>query len=607
VAGPAELIPVNRVAAHGGARPRSNRVRELRYSGAGEMGNFIFRFNTLHHDSSPAPRRHLAVAALALCLAAPAAAREPKFATPQAAAQYHVMVGELAALREQPERAATEFLKAAQIVPDAELAMRATSLALSARNESLALKAARRWQALAPDEMDPREAVARLALRAGDRAETLAQCQAIIKHHPGGVHEGFRQVAQVLSQEGGKREHALALMQTLRAAWPGQAGGAHAQALLALRLGELALAEKSAREALALAGRTRDTLLLLAGVLVKTGDIAGADAAIDELVAAGEGPELRMGYARLLLEAERHDEAQRQFERVLAAKPDSAEARYALGLLALEQQRVDAAEPHFRELLKSDELRQRARYYLGRIEEVRKRPAEALKWYEQVTEGEQALDAVTRRAVVLGELGRIEEGRGLMARMRREMPMFGTRFFLAEGEMLLQADAGAEALALYDQALREIPDDPDLLYGRSLVYERLRNVREAEADLRRILARDQDDARAMNALGYMLTVHTERLDEARKLIERALELTPGDAAVIDSLGWVEFRQGRFHAARELLQKAFDKVPDPEIAAHLGEVLWVLGERERALAIWEAALTRDPGHRVLKETMERLAR
>ena len=573
------------------------------------MYHFSFRFNTLRHSSPilATLAKALAAAGLAGCAALPAGAAEPKFPTPEAAAQYHVMVGELAALRQQPELAANEFLKALAVLPDAELAMRAASLALSARNEPLALKAARRWQELAPGEMDPREAVARLALRAGGRAEAQAQCEAIIKGHAGGIDEGFRQAAQVLAQEGGKRDDALAIMEKLRSQHPQRAGAWHAQGLLALRFGQLDLAEKSVREALRLKPGNRDTLLLLTGVLVKKGDIAGADQAMTELLKAADAPDLRMGYARLLLEAERQDEARKQFELVLVQKPDSAEARYALGLLALEQQQLDAAEPHFKALLKSEELGQRAAYYLGRIEEVRNRPLEALKWYEQVNEGEQAIDAITRRAVVLGKLGRLDEGRALMAQMRREMPMFGTRFFLAEGEMLLEANAGDQALQLYQQALKEIPDDTDLLYGRSLVHERLKNIGEAEADLRRILAKDKDDARAMNALGYMLTVHTTRFDEARKLVTRALEITPDDATVIDSLGWIEYRQGKHQEARSLLQKAFDKVPDPEIAAHLGEVLWVLGEKDRARAIWEAALTRDPGHRVLKETVERFTR
>jgi tetratricopeptide (TPR) repeat protein len=448
--------------------------------------------------------------------------------------------------------------------------------------------------------------VARLALRAGRRDETLKQCEGLIRGHAGGPAEGFRQVAQVLSQEGGRKDDALEVMEQLRAKWPTLGGAWHAQSLLALRFNHIELAEKSAREALRLAPGARDSLLLLTGVLVKKGDIAGADAAFAELLKdGGDAADLRMGYARLLLEAEQIDAARKEFEAVLAAKPALREARFALGLLELERENADGAELHFKALLDSADFRQRAAYYLGRIEDVRKQPAKALEWYEQVTEGDQALEAMTRRALALGKLGRLPEARRLLTDMRRELPMFATRFYLAEGELLLEAGAIADALALYGVALKEFPTDADLLYGRSLVHERLKNLAAAEADLRQILQSDADDARAMNALGYMLTVHTDRLDEARKLVARALELTPEDAAVIDSMGWIEFRQGRHREARALLEKAFGKAKDPEIAAHLGEVLWTLGERERARAVWDDALTRNPEHPVLRGTVDRL--
>ena len=458
------------------------------------------------------PESFAAVAAAGLLLAASgcAVAGEPRFSSPHAKAQYHVMVGEMAAQRRQPEVAAQEFLKALELSPEPELAMRAASLALSAKNEALALKAARRWQELAPDEADPREAVARLALRAGRRDEVLKQCEGLIRGHAGGPAEGFRQVAQVLSQESGKQGDALAVMDQLRRKWPALAGAWHAQSLLALRFGQIELAEKSAREALRLAPASREALLLLTGVLVRKGDIAGADAAMAEVLKTGgaDAAELRMGYARLLLEAEQLDAARREFEAILEARPAAPEPRFALGLLELERENLDAAEPHFKALLESAEFRQRAAYYLGRIEEVRRNPAQAMEWYEQVTEGEQALEALTRRALALGKLGRAAEGRRLLMEMRREMPMLAPRFYLAEGELLLESDAAPEALALYDQALREHPEEPDLLYGRSLVNERLKDLPAAEADLRRMLAADGDDARAMNALGYMLTVHS---------------------------------------------------------------------------------------------------
>jgi tetratricopeptide (TPR) repeat protein len=557
----------------------------------------------------PKPALHLSLAALLLAVSACASAREPRFSSPEAKAQYHVLVGEMAAQRKQPELAAQEFLKALEIQAEPELAMRAASLALAAKNEPLALKAARRWQELSPDESDPREAVARLALRTGKRDEVLKQCEAMIRAHAGGPEEGFRHVAQTLALESAKKEDALAVMDQLRRKWPELAGAWHAQSLLALRFGQIELAEKGAREALKLRPESRESLLLLMGVLVKKGDIAGADAVMADLLLKDgtDSAELRMGYARLLLEAEQIDAARRQFEAALAVKADLHEARFALGLVELERENMDGAEPHFRTLLEATDFKQRAAYYLGRIEETRKQPAKALAWYEQVTEGDQAIEALTRRAVALAGLDRLPEARQLLADMRRELPMYATRFYLAEGELLLNVGADAEALALYDRALKENPGDSDLLYGRSLVHERLKNVAAAEADLRNIIAVDQEDARAMNALGYMLTVHTQRLPEARKLIARALELTPDDAAVIDSMGWVEFRQGRHREALALLEKAFSKAKDPEIAAHLGEVLWTIGERERARQVWQGALSKDPEHRVLRDTVQRLDR
>jgi len=551
--------------------------------------------------------RVLAALSLALC-GLPAHAADPRFPTAAAAAQYHVMAGELAALRQMPEAAAESFMKALDQVPDAQLAMRATSMALAAKNERLALKAAKRWQAIDDNNLDAREAVARLALRNGDPKEARAQCDAVIKGHPGGPEEGFRQVALLLSQENGRREEALAIMEQLRRQWPDLAGAFYAQSLLAMRFNQLDLAEHAARESLRLKAGSRDALLLLTGVLVKKGDVAAAERSFADLLEGSDNRiELRMGYARLLLDGDRRDDARRQFEAILAEKPDYAEARYALGLLALEQEDLDAAETHFKELLKAEGFQVQAAYYLGRIAEVARKYPAALAWYEQVGHGELAIDAVIHRAYVLGKLKRLPEGRALLAEMRDQLPALSTRFYLAEGELLLEANAIDEALALYEQALATVPDDADLLYGRSLVHERMDNLGKAEADLRKILASDKDDSRALNALGYMLTVHTDRLKEARQLVARALELSPDDAAVIDSMGWIEFRAGNAAAARALLEKAFGKIKDPEIAAHLGEVLWTMGDRDRAKSIWEAALDKDPEHRVLRDTVERLTR
>ncbi len=185
-------------------------------------------------------------------------------------------------------------------------------------------------------------------------------------------------------------------------------------------------------------------------------------------------------------------------------------------------------------------------------------------------------------------------------------PGMQLQLLLVGADILLQSDQPEAALALYEQGLQAFPDEPDLLYGRSLAHEQLGQVDAAIADLRTMVAQDADDARALNALGYILTNHTDRYEEARGYIARALELRPNDPAVIDSMGWVEFRLGNLDAAAELLRRAYAQFQDPEIAAHLGEVLWQLGERDEARRVWDTALAEHPEHGTLQETVTRLA-
>lgn len=531
---------------------------------------------------------------------------KPLSSSQQAEAQLHVMAGEMAAGRKQPGVAAREFLAALKIVDDATLAQRATSLALSARDEELGMAAAQRWLELAPNEIDPREVIARLSLRKGLLAGAYTQCEAIISGHAGGPGDGFRHVAQILSQgSSDEGDAALALMKQLVAKWPQLPAAHHALGLLALRYNNLPLADQAAHEALRLSPNSREHSLLLAGVLVRQSRLIESDAIIEKLLETEKSPnELRMGYAKLLLESNQRGHAREQLQKVLDAQPGNADARYALGVLAYNDKSYAEAEKDFLPLLDTERASDAA-FQLGRIEESRKNYDKALSYYERVNSGTQTLDAAVHRANLLAQTGNLNSARDLMQSLREQFPQLAGRFYLAEAEMLINANALDQALGVYEVALKESPDDADLLYGRSLVYERQHRIELAEKDLRAILKRDADDARSMNALGYMLTVHTRRLDEAKKLIARALELEPDDAAILDSMGWVQFKLGNKTEARSALQKAFDKFQDPEVAAHLGEVLWTLGEKDAARSVWQKALADAPDHPVLKETIQRL--
>lgn len=550
----------------------------------------------------------LTLIATALALAQPVAHAADTGSKANIAAQVHLMAGEMAAGRNQPGLAASEFLQALDTVHDPELASRTTTLALNAQDANLSLAAAKRWLELEPNSQDAREVIARVSLLKGDKAETYRQCEAIIKGVAGGVDDGFLQIARLLSLAGpSQADDALSVMTQLIEKWPDSASARHAMGLLALRFGKTDLAYTSAQEAIRLDPPNTDHHMLMVGVLAKQGKTDEATEEFNRLTKDNpKASEMRMGYAKLLLESDQREAARSQIREVLKEKPDLADAHYALGVMAYNDRDYDEAEQQFKRLL-SGKRGVDAAYQLGRVEEARKNFAQALNWYEQVNKGDVAVDAIVRRAYVLAQVKQVDAAQSLMAQLRDELPQYEQRFYMAEGDLLLNAGETERALKIYDESLTALPDDPDLLYGRSLAHERNGQIDLAEKDLRAMLAKDPNDARAMNALGYMLTVHSDRYEEARKLISRALELTPDDAAVMDSLGWVQFKLGKKTEARATLQKAFDKFPDAEVAAHLGEVMWALGEKDQARALWDKAMQQSPDADALRETVDRLTK
>jgi tetratricopeptide (TPR) repeat protein len=515
------------------------------------------------------------------------------------------MAGEMAAGRQEPELAARELLKALDFVADPQLAAQATRQALLANDDQLALQAARKWQAIEPTSLDVRDVITRLALRSGQADEAYAECASIVHDHPGGTDDGFHHVALLLQQEPSQSAAALALMARLVAEHSKDPGAYQAQALLALRFDKIDVAEHAARQALAIKP-SKEASLLLVGALVKKGDIGGADQIMEGVLKNNpDGGEARLGYARLLIESDQREHGREQLEKLLKDEPGNVDAHFNLGLLAIDDHKLDEAEAHFQIVLKTPDRTGDAEYFLGRIAELRHQPKQALAHYEKVTNGQQGLDAAVRRAAMLAKLGQIDDARAILEALREQFPPLADRFLMAEGEILLDAAAYNEALELYGDALKDDPNDADVLYSRSLVYERMNRVGDAESDLRKILEKSPDDARALNALGYTLIVHTDRLDEADKLVSKALQLTPDDPAVVDSMGWLRFRQGRPKDALLLLQKAYSQFPDSEVAAHLGEVLWALGSKQQAHELLLQATKTDPDNTQLRDTLKRL--
>ncbi len=525
---------------------------------------------------------------------------------PQARLQYHVLVAELAAQRNAPGLAATHYLDAAALSKDPELAESATRYALLAGDEEQALLGALRWSSLAPEAIPPRELIARNHLRQGRLDALYAECTAIIARHPEGRDEGFREVALLISSDPKQADPALAVMQRLVNDDPQRAAAHYAYGLLAVRVGRHELGIQQADAALKLERDWSEAYLLKMGAQVRAGQYTEARRTLDRaLVRASDPGMLRIAYARLLLEAEQSEAAAEQYREVLRTDTGNPDALYAMALLALQAEKPDEAHRYLLTLFESGQRRDDAAWFLAQIEEDRGNYREAHNWYGAVTGGSRVVDALLRRAYTRYKTDGVVAAQNYLVDLRKRFDGLGPRLYAAEAELFFEDDKPLQALQRYEAGLREFPEDSDLLYGRAMMRAELGEFQVAVEELRRLLERQPDDARSLNALGYLLSNHSDRYQEALELVERALKLTPDDPAVIDSLGWIQYRLGNLDRSLELLREAFKRQPDPEIAAHLGEVLWQLGQRDNAQDVWRTALADDPKHPVLRETVDRL--
>jgi tetratricopeptide (TPR) repeat protein len=326
-------------------------------------------------------------------------------------------------------------------------------------------------------------------------------------------------------------------------------------------------------------------------------------------------PEVRMAYARVLLDAQRYADASKQLQRVTSERPEFAEAWLVQGTLQLQDNQLPAAETSLKRYLElvqgqrpsEERSRSQAQAYLSlsRIAEQRKDFATAGAWLDRIENAQDLISAQTRRASLLARQGKLEEARQLIRKLPERNPADARMKLMAEVSLLRDNKQYQPAYELLKAAAARDPKDAELLYDQAMLAEKLGQPAEMERLLRALIAAKPDYHHAYNALGYSLADRNQRLPEARQLIQKALELSPGDPFISDSLGWVEFRMGNQAEALKILETAYKNRPDAEIAAHLGEVLWSAGQRDRAVAIWKEGMLLNAENETLQETLKRL--
>ncbi len=589
--------------------------------------------------------------------AAPAAAKAAPPASPTADALpkvylgsellFRLMLAEIAVQRGEVGPAFAEFMTAAQQTRDPRIARRAAEVAINARALPQALDAADLWFHLAPHDVEAEQSYASLLVANGqhERARPLLQRQIAAAPNPVDILDRLQRVLAHAPQPA----QGYALLDALaKPYYASPSTGFDAQLIVARAAraaGDNAAAVAHARAALAarpdseLAVMSVAQLLMEGGAHVAAGDAtasavpdapaeapAAPPAADKAAAAAGHAEamtmlgrfleahpgsnEVRQAYARLLVGEGRLDEGRQQFEELLRRAPQTPDPLFALGVLALESEHFDEARGYLQRYLDGvgtapDRDLDLVYLNMARVAEGQRRFDEALDWLRKVKGADQVGTARERQAFLLGRMNRVEEGLDLLRQMPATTPEQRTESIMAQGQLLRDAHRYEESYHLLDGALQESPDDTGLLYETAMSAERLDRIDLMEARLRHLLQLRPDYAHAYNALGYSLADRNIRLQEAYQLIDHALTLAPDDGFIVDSMGWVQYRLGNLPAARESLMRAFELKADPDVAAHLGEVLWASGDHSRAREVLLDAQKRDGESDTLRETLQRL--
>jgi tetratricopeptide (TPR) repeat protein len=517
---------------------------------------------------------------------------------------YSILVGEMAARERDYGLAFTQYLRAARLSGDPRLAELAARSAVSLDDPKAGRRATALWIALAPDALKARQLAAYVAVRSGDRDTALLQLRRVVElsDDPG---EGYMAAAQLVTSTEDPKER-LALMQALVGEEVDDADAQLALATLAAAADEVDLAFDSARRAAELRPGWSRPPLLIGRLLIDLGRFDEARAEMEsslKTMTLQEAQQLRLVYARLLLDADAEDEALAMFDAVLELEPDQTEALFAAAVLHLQRKDLTEAREYLTRLQSLGKRRNDAAFLLGQLEDEAGDPDQALDWYQQVR-GRNAADAQLRIAAIYAAQGKMKQAREILQRLRDQSPEDQPMLFMIEAELLRDQDLDGEALDVYSAALERYPDSGDLLYARALHAVELGQVDVLERDLRHLLISDPDNADALNALGYTLADRTDRLAEAYSFIERALQLRPDEPAILDSMGWVLYRLGKAEQAEPYLRRALEMTFDAEIAAHLGEVLWAMGRRDDARSVWEKAMDEDPKHEYLLRVIGR---
>ncbi len=518
---------------------------------------------------------------------------------------YDVLLGEIARQRGELDVSLEALTRAARRTRDPRIVQHAARTALRAERFEDALAMGRLWVEIRPDELGARQALARALLELDRQAEAFEQFRIMLVGAGDEAGPVYRRISELLGRE---REGpgVLSLFDELIALHPDSAQAYYAKAYLADRKGDSAVTLQALDETLRLRPDWEEAALAKLAHLASRERNEELEAFVRRFLRkTPDANRVRLQYARYLVDQDRAEEALKQFVRAAEAEPQNADALLAAGLLSIEVEQYRPAMDYLRRNLALRPDSDRTRLYLGQVATELGQYDGAEQWYREITQQPYVFEAQLLIGAVIAARGDVDDAVVHLTSLQAGSDEEAVAVYLAQERIFRDAKRLEDAKSVLDQGLSVVPDDPELLYARGLVAAQLNLVELHESDLRKLIAKQPDNAHAYNALGYTLADQTNRYAEALDLIEKALALKPDDPFIMDSMGWVHYRLGNHEVALDFLERALDTREDAEIAAHLGEVLWVTGDRRRAETIWKRALERSPDNEVLLGTIRKL--
>ncbi len=542
--------------------------------------------------------------AVPMVLLLAACATEPVPESNRDAVNAHIRAAEISLQKHQYKNAAAEYRRAANLSGSPETARQATRVAFTYGFNDDALKAALRWTELDENSDEALLYVAQLQLRAGDLKASRRSFQTLLERGKEPLDERLLALLPILTRE--DPDDAFWLISQLAKPLRDSASAHYAVGVLALQAGDHEAASERANKAMAISPDWVKPKLLFARALLLAGNEAEAVQFAAKIVGddPDPDPEARLELAIMYMSAGNDDDALSQVNQILLEQPSRTDALRLMAIINFRQENLDAARADFQDLLSSGQYTTDALYYLARIADYSGEAERALALYSQVISGPNAILSQRRASGIIARSGDLEAALDHLQRFGETHPNFAVDMILAKAQLLSSEQQYERALEIYDRVASYRPDSEAAVLGRGEVMLKVGRYEEAIEDYRRAVRRWPDNANALNALGYTLTYYSDDYGEAARLIKKALRLRPKSAAIIDSHGWVLFRLGKHEEALAELQRAWSMIKDPEVGAHLVEVLWTLGRIDEARAILEESETFEADNPMLEDIRRR---